>query len=104
MVNPKAILLVAIAATTAVISYAADSNPEHKLFYDIYKEMVEINTTHSVGDTTQAARAVQKRLLDAGFTADEVQIFEPFPKKGNLVARLKGTGAKGPILLLAHLD
>lgn len=93
-----------ILAAFALIVYAADSSDERKLFHEIYKEMVEINTTHSAGDTTQAARAVQKRLIDAGFTADEIQLFEPFPKKGNLVVRFKGTGAKGPILLLAHLD
>jgi acetylornithine deacetylase/succinyl-diaminopimelate desuccinylase-like protein len=85
-------------------SKATDSSAEQKLFHDIYKELVEINTTHSVGDNTQAARAMQKRFTEAGFTADEIQLFEPFPRKGNLVVRFKGTGEKKPILLLAHLD
>jgi acetylornithine deacetylase/succinyl-diaminopimelate desuccinylase-like protein len=101
---PKITVLGLIAAAVVAFGYAADSSSDRKLFYDIYKEMVETNTTHSTGDTTQAARAVQKRLIDAGFTAEDVQLFEPFPKKGNLVARFKGTGAKEPILLLAHLD
>ena len=93
-----------LAAACASSAYAGDSTAERKLFHDIYKEMVEINTSHSAGDTAEAARAVQKHLIDAGFTADEIQIFEPFPRKGNLVVRLKGTGVKEPILLLAHLD
>jgi acetylornithine deacetylase/succinyl-diaminopimelate desuccinylase-like protein len=33
-----------------------------------------------------------------------VQVFKPAPRKGNLVARLRGTGARKPILLMAHLD
>ena len=82
----------------------APLNPEQQRFYKIYKELVEINTTHSVGNNTEAARAMQKHLLDAGFKPDELQIFEPFPRKGNLVARFKGSGAKKPMLLLAHID
>ena len=31
-------------------------------------------------------------------------MLSPAPRKGNLVARLRGTGARKPILLLAHLD
>ena len=33
-----------------------------------------------------------------------MQILESAPGRGNLVARLKGTGAKKPLLLLAHVD
>ncbi|HST00323.1 MAG TPA: M20/M25/M40 family metallo-hydrolase, partial [Usitatibacter sp.] len=56
------------------------------------------------GDTTVAARAMAKHLLDAGFDATDVQVLEPFPHRGNLVARLRGTGELKPLLLLAHLD
>src|ERR1700754_566722 len=73
----------------------------------IYKELVEINTTASVGDTTVAAKAMAKRLTDAGLPAQDVQVIVPpgKAKKGNLVARLRLRGSGGkPILLLAHLD
>ena len=40
----------------------------------------------------------------AGFAAADLQILGPDPKKGNLVLRYRGTGARKPILLLAHLD
>ena len=46
---------------------------------------------------------MEKRLADAGFAASDMQVIEPFPKKGNLVLRYKGTGAKQPILLLAQV-
>ena len=78
--------------------------PEQQRFYSIYKELVNINTTNSVGDNTKAVMAMKKYLLADGFSDDEIQIFEPFPKKGNLVLRLKGDGSQKPILLLAHVD
>ena len=70
----------------------------------IYKELVEINTTTETGDTGRAADAMAARLRAAGFTGQDVQVFKPAPRKGNLVARLRGTGARKPILLLAHID
>ena len=46
------------------------------------------------------------RLKAGGFPDADMQVIVPpgGPKKGNLVARLKGSGAKKPLLLLAHLD
>jgi acetylornithine deacetylase/succinyl-diaminopimelate desuccinylase-like protein len=75
-----------------------------QLSHDIFKELIEINTTDSVGSTTVAAQAMAKRLLDAGFSASDVQVFGPNDRKGNLVARLRGTGARKPILFMCHLD
>jgi acetylornithine deacetylase/succinyl-diaminopimelate desuccinylase-like protein len=85
-------------------TYATDPASERALFHAIYKELVETNTSHSAGDTTLAAQRMEKRLRDAGFTDTEVQVLEPFPKKGNLVLRFTGDGTRRPLLLLAHLD
>ena len=71
---------------------------------DIYKELIEINTTESVGNMTTAAEAMAKRLRAAGFAEADVRVLGPDPRKGNLVARLRGSGKAKPILLLAHLD
>ena len=109
----KIISFGARAAATALmfagtLAFAQPQAPdaERKLFREIYQELVEINTTDSAGDTTQAAQAMAARLKAAGFTDAEMQIVVPpgAPKKGNLIARLKGTGAKKPLLLLAHID
>ena len=70
----------------------------------IYRELVDIDTTHSTGDTLAAAQAMAKRLLDAGFEAGDVEVMQVAPRKGNLVARYRGTGGLAPVLLLAHLD
>jgi len=79
-------------------------SPQQQLAFDIYKELVEINTVTATGDTHQAAEAMAARLKAAGFADDDIHVFEPAPRKGNLVARLRGTGARKPILLMAHLD
>jgi acetylornithine deacetylase/succinyl-diaminopimelate desuccinylase-like protein len=78
--------------------------PQQQLAFDVYKELVEIDTTTATGDTRQAAEAMAARLRAAGFAEGDLQVFSPAPRKGNLVARLRGTGARKPILLLAHLD
>jgi acetylornithine deacetylase/succinyl-diaminopimelate desuccinylase-like protein len=77
---------------------------QNQLARDIYKELIEINTTDSVGNTTQAAEAVAARLRAAGFPESDIQILGPHPRKGNLVARYSGTNQRKPLLLLAHLD
>ena len=82
----------------------AQSKPHERLALDIYRELVEINTVTATGDTAAAADAMAARLRAAGFPAEDVHVFKPAPRKGNLVARLRGTGAKKPILLLAHID
>jgi acetylornithine deacetylase/succinyl-diaminopimelate desuccinylase-like protein len=78
--------------------------PNQQLAHDIYKELLEIDTTTATGDTKAAAEAMAARLKAAGFPDADVQVFSPAPRKGNLVARLHGTGKRRPILLLAHLD
>ena len=86
------------------LALAQPRSPHDELTLGIYRELVEINTVHPDGDNTAAARAMAKRLLDAGFDAKDVQVYEPAPRKGNLVARYRGTGELRPVLLLAHID
>ena len=73
---------------------------------EIYKELVEINTTDSAGSCTEGAQALAARLKAAGLPAQDVQVIVPpdGPKKGNLVARYRGTSSKKPVMLLGHLD
>jgi len=92
-----------VAACTAAIA-AAQDKPHEKLAFDIYRELIEIQTVTDRGDTGQAADAMAARLKAAGFTDEDVRVFKPAPRKGNLVARLRGTGARKPILLMAHID
>ncbi len=83
---------------------AAD-DPNRQLARDIFQQLIEINTTDSVGSTTQAAQAMAKRLLDAGFPAADVKVLGPNERKGNLVLRVHGTGTgRKPVLIICHLD
>jgi acetylornithine deacetylase/succinyl-diaminopimelate desuccinylase-like protein len=103
----RAICAAFIAASIAILptSLRAEGlSPQQQLAFDIYKELLEINTTTATGDTKQAAEAMAARLRAGGYAEADVQVFSPAPRKGNLVARLRGTGARKPILLLAHLD
>src|SRR6266581_7736014 len=80
--------------------------PAQQQLREIYKELVEINTTDSAGSCTAAAEAMAARLRAGGLPAQDVQVIVPpgGPKKGNLVARYRSSGAKKPIMLLGHLD
>jgi acetylornithine deacetylase/succinyl-diaminopimelate desuccinylase-like protein len=101
------ILSAALISIVVAGSHSADGaalSAEQQLAFDIYKELVEIDTTTATGDTGQAADAMAARLRAAGFDESDVQVFKPASRKGNLVARLPGTGKRKPILLLAHLD
>ena len=91
--------------SAAIAALAAEGlNPNQQRAFDIYKELIEINTVTATGDTAQAAEAMAARLRAGGFPDADVHVFSPAPRKGNLVARLRGTGARKPILLLAHID
>ena len=78
---------------------------DRKLARDIFKELIEINTTHAHGSTA-AAMAIRDRLLAGGFPGDDVVLIAPpeHPTKGNVVVRLRGTGQGQPVLFIGHLD
>src|SRR5260221_9554488 len=103
----RALRTAAIAALLSALPLLASAqslSPHQRLARDIHKELVEINTVTATGDTAKAAEAMAARLRSAGFPAADVQVFTPAPRKGNLVARLRGSGANKPIMLLAHID
>src|SRR5947208_3324210 len=93
-------LLILFGSTLA----AAQAGPFDARAHEIFKQLIEINTTDSVGNVTTAADVVAERLKAAGFPASDVQVLGPDPRKHNVVARYRGTGARRPLLLLAHLD
>src|SRR3989475_5253712 len=96
---------VALGASLAFRALAQPA-PAQRELREIYRELVEINTTDSAGSCTAAAEAMAARLKAGGLPAQDVQVIVPpgGPKKGNLVARSRGTGAKRPVMLLGHLD
>ena len=101
----KALLLAAAIMATPVA--AQTLRPDQRAFFDLYKQLVETNTTLSAGSCTLAAEQIAVRLQAAGFKNSDITMFATpeNPKEGGLVAILPGSdkGAK-PSLLLAHLD
>ncbi len=98
------VMLAAAAPLHAAQGPGGALNAHQQLARDIFKELIEINTTDSTGDCTKAAEAMAARFRAAGFPAGDVEVVGPSPKKMNVVARLRGTGVRRPVLLLAHLD
>lgn len=77
---------------------------DRQLAREILKELIEINTTDSVGNVSAASEAMAKRLRSAGYADSDIFIGGPNDRKKNMVVRLRGTGAKQPVLLIGHLD
>jgi acetylornithine deacetylase/succinyl-diaminopimelate desuccinylase-like protein len=102
-----AALLIVLAPGTAFAANPA-ATPADKaadtLAHDIYQQLIEINTTDSVGNVTTAAEAMAKRFRDAGFAPADVFVGGASDRKKNVVVRLHGTGRRKPVLLIGHLD
>jgi acetylornithine deacetylase/succinyl-diaminopimelate desuccinylase-like protein len=99
---------VALAALAAPLAWSAPLNDAavHETAHDLFKQLIEINSTDSIGSTTLAAQAMAKRLIDAGFPASDVTVLGPNARKGNMVARYRGKpGSKlKPVLIIGHTD
>ena len=95
----------AVHAQQANVQSAA-LTPEQRQLREIYQELVETNTTASVGSCTLAVTRMAAHLKRAGYNDADMHLIVPpgGPTKGNLVVRLKGNGSAKPLLLLAHVD
>ena len=105
-----AILAAALAAAGITCAALGAENAADKasdvLAHDVFKELIEINTTDSAaGNVTTGVEAMAKRFRDAGFPPADMAVLGPEnPKKKNLVVRLHGTGKHKPVLLIGHID
>jgi acetylornithine deacetylase/succinyl-diaminopimelate desuccinylase-like protein len=103
-------LVVAAAAFAAFSALAVppqDTPAGEQHFRELYKELVETNTTLSAGNCTLAAERMAARLKAAGFPDSDLHPFSApdHPKEGGLVAIYAGRDPKlKAILLLAHID
>src|SRR5258707_14206813 len=102
-----------IAAATPMVAFPALAAPPQDIqageqrFRELYKELVETNTTLSAGSCTLAAERMAARLKAAGFPDSDLTFFAApdHPKEGGLVAIYPGKDPKAKaVLLLAHID
>jgi acetylornithine deacetylase/succinyl-diaminopimelate desuccinylase-like protein len=88
----------------ALLAQKMPPEAEQKFAHDIYKQIIEINSSVNTSTTTPVAQAMAARFRAAGFPESDIFLGGPVPGKWNLVVRYHGTGARKPILLLAHTD
>jgi len=88
----------------ALSCYAQVDDATRQLSHDIFKQLIETNTTDSIGNVTTAAEAMAQRFRDAGFPESDIHMLGPNDRKKNLVVRLHGSGKHKPMLLIGHLD
>jgi acetylornithine deacetylase/succinyl-diaminopimelate desuccinylase-like protein len=100
----NSIILLGALLSLVPLGYAQGQEDVRQQSREIFKQIIEINTTDSAGNVTTAAEALAKRLRDAGFPEQDVIVAGPNDRKKNLVVRQHGTGQQKPILFLAHLD
>jgi len=104
--------LLVILASPAVIAAQSASLPtaspaDRAEAREIFKQLIEINTTDTAkGSVTAASKAMQKRFLDAGFSPDDVHLLGPDANKQNLVVRIRAgePTTEKPVLFLCHID
>ena len=99
----KSALFVAL-LTGAAAAQSVAPEADRQLARDIYKQFVEIQSGYTTGATTPVAEAAAARLKAAGFSDADIFLGGAVPKKANLVVRYRGSGARKPLLLLAHTD
>ncbi|WP_420480181.1 M20/M25/M40 family metallo-hydrolase [Brevundimonas sp. FT23028] len=111
MIRTTTAMLTALAAAALLAGSAAAqtgaARPDQAAFRDLYRELIETNTTLSEGSCTLAAERMAARLLAAGYPVEDVRVLVPAerPKDGNLAAVLRGSDPTAePLLLLAHID
>ena len=115
LLKPALIIVAAIACAGASAQAQARPNPiytpgrltpSQQVARDIYKELIEINTSVTTGNITDGALAMAKRFRAAGIPDSDIFVGGPRPERHNVVARIRGKNPRGqkPVLLLAHLD
>ena len=93
------------AATVAAVGGAGAAGQEtyDQLATEVLRELIEIRTSAAYPDNTKRLlEGVAARLASEGFTADDMTLVEAGGT--NLVVRYRGSGARRPLLAMAHVD
>jgi acetylornithine deacetylase/succinyl-diaminopimelate desuccinylase-like protein len=96
-------LLLFSPASAQNFSNSLPQTENQKMAHDIFRELIEINTTVNMG-CSKAAEAMAARLKDAGFPGTDITLAGPQPQHMNLIVRYHGKGKLSPLLFIGHLD
>jgi len=98
-------ITIALAAFSTVVLSAQDRQPDwpkiEKEALEHFQTLVRFNTADPGGVERPAAEYLKQVLDDNGIPA---QILELEERRSNVLARLKGSGKKRPLLIMGHLD
>ena len=84
---------------TAEKSLSADTLEQEAV--SLLSRYIQIDTTNPPGNETKAAQFFKETFDREGI---EARIIESAPGRGNIYARLRGSGAKKAVILLNHMD
>jgi len=109
MQSRKRLALLLLTAVFVLQISAKGQNGQPKIDWPHYQDMavdlmqkyLRINTSNPPGNEIETARWF-KSIFDQNGIQNE--IFEYKPTRANIIARLKGSGSKRPIILLSHMD
>jgi acetylornithine deacetylase/succinyl-diaminopimelate desuccinylase-like protein len=90
----------------AAVSAQEQQPSEHALkTFEIFKTIVEVDTSKRMGNTPKVAQYLADELIAAGFPEQDVEILR-LDDLAALVVRYRGDGSSGrkPILFLGHMD
>lgn len=98
-------LLASLSAAPAVWADGIIRSEHAQKALEIYRTIVEVDTSKRMGNTTNVANYLAGELVAAGFSAEDIDV----PMTGefaSLIAHYRGNGAtdKKPILFLGHMD
>ena len=100
----KRVILLIVFLRVAYFSMSQDTTSDNqKRAIDIFKELIEINSTSRFG-STKAAEAMAARLRSAGFPDSDIQVIGADEQHKNMVFRFHGKGKLKPVLFICHLD
>ena len=106
MISRSAVALCLVCLSAGSLQAQMTLTPDQAEAREIFKELIEINSSYKGGSTTPAAHAIARRFLAAGFPAADVRVLGPASDKdSSVVVRMQGASKTlKPILLIAHLD
>src|SRR5579859_4247112 len=94
-------VLALLPVSAACFQQSGSLSPEHQLAHDIFKQLIEINTTDTpAGNVTTAAEAMAERFRAAGFPAQDIHVDGPKPTRRTLSSACTDAARASPFYLL----
>ncbi len=98
------LLFVCSASADSSLGLQPASDTDRQFAREIFEQLIDTDTSHTANSITQASAELRRRLLDAGFSENDISVIGPNERKQNLVVRYRGRDVRKAILIIGHLD